>query len=155
MLQKQVLLDKVEVFPDGELHVHRTTIIAEDGNEIVRKQEIEKIKRGGTLPKDGGIVSIIASALWSASAVQDGLRDLNFKKGGLYYFKAKDHTPAPKGGGPLPEPDVAIEDPKALAIKHRGKEQGRSAVAYGRNDFGRSAPVAESKPIRHKGREHR
>jgi hypothetical protein len=145
MLQKQTILDKVEVFPDGSLNVYRTTLICEDGKELVRKEDIEKIPRGGTLPKDGSIVSIIASALWSASAVQDGLRDPNYKKGGLYYIKGDDNKPASGGyGGPVNVgSDVAIKDPRASTIKHRGKEQ---RVNYGQGPRGRS------EPIRHKDR---
>lgn len=154
MLQKQVILDKVEVFPDGELHVHRTTVISEDGKELMRQQEIDKIPRGGNLPKDGGIVSIIASALWSASAVQDGLRDQNFKKGKLYYTSGPSAPQRQALAGTVSgSPSVQIKDERATKIKHRGKEQG-GGVSYGRGPTGKSEPIPQ-RAIKHRGKEQR
>jgi hypothetical protein len=156
-LRERTELEKIEVFPDGRMHVHMFTIVERDGKEIARIPEISEIERGGQLPAEG-LVKTLASILWNAAEVRQGETPPNFKKGALYYTKGET-TPRPQGigkGAPPPD-DGPIIDLKAATIKHKGGEQRGIRPSYSMTSGYEGDIIMDpkAKTIKHRGKEHK
>ena|SRR3990167_3390958 len=152
MLNQRLELEKVEAFPDGKLNVYRIKIIEEDGKELARVPEIEKINPGDRLPSEG-LVRAVAHALWGATDVMKSVLPLTSKKGRLYRSRGKDTTPTPALAGPISAvKDVQLADPRASVIKHRGAEQTSYEPQYAGTPQGFVSRQPERK-IKHRGRD--
>lgn len=154
MLRERLEVEKLEVFPDGTLNVHRVLVLTRDGKELARVPEIEKFSPGQKIQTEDKLLKAVAYAIWSATDINKSRTVPGFKRGKLYHNKGKEVETKPTLVGPSGEPKPeTIIDKKAVTIKHRGAEQRGFASPYVGTAQG-FKPEPERK-IKHRGKEQR
>jgi hypothetical protein len=69
MLEKVVVIDKVEVTESGHVQVRQVTKIVEDGKELAKTYQRHVLSPGDDLTGQNERVAAIARAVWTPEAV--------------------------------------------------------------------------------------
>ena len=156
MLQERTEVEKIEVFPNGQLHVYRVTIVTRNGEEIARQTDIEKFEAGATIqPEDKLLKAVAFIGVWSAQERAVSLLAPTSKKGKLYRTRGKDAGQVATLVGPVSKlENVQLGDPRAATIKHRGAEQTSIRPIYAGTAQGFEPPRQE-RAIKHRGNDQK
>ena len=69
MLEKQVVIDKIEVLEDGQIQIRQATKIMEDNKEISKTYHRWVLQPGQNVDKQTNKVKAIAQATWTEEVV--------------------------------------------------------------------------------------
>ena len=71
MLEKKVVIDKVEVLEDGQIQVRQATKIMEDGKEIGKTYHHHVLSPGDDLTGQDERVKAVAEAVWIPEVIKE------------------------------------------------------------------------------------
>lgn len=69
MLEKKVVIDKIEVLEDGQIQVRQATKITEDGKEISKAYHRHVLAPGESLTGQDAKVAAIAGVVWTPTVI--------------------------------------------------------------------------------------
>ena len=70
-LNKNLVVDKVEVLEDGQIQVRTATVVSEDGAELSRSFHRHVLAPGDDTSGEAQRVQDIAAATWTAQVISD------------------------------------------------------------------------------------
>ena len=70
MLEKQIVIDQVEITRDGHIQVRKADLIIEDGKEIAKTYHRHVLSPGDDLKDQDPKVSSVANVIWTKEVIK-------------------------------------------------------------------------------------